>query len=193
MMLDMAGRRVKLLNGKHHQTVRICTEEGIHGRYQWGVRLRAPFLAEGELRSREFDTPEQIVDFLENERGATVIMRDGVDCDPRQRRRAHAEPCDREPATGEAARFWARAFLWAALLGRAVEEDPAKLMVWVRVHTVVLQSGGWYVEGEDDEDNDSDAELFSLGEGSIESALHAVYRGESPDLVLIELYANAER
>ena len=54
MMLEMAGRRLKVLSRTKAQTVRIPTEEGVRGRYQSAVRLTPPFVTADGLVAHGF-------------------------------------------------------------------------------------------------------------------------------------------
>ena len=64
-MLNICGRKVKIVTGKNSQTINIFTSDNIHGDYDYTVRLTPPFISEDTLSNKEFATIDELVRYLE--------------------------------------------------------------------------------------------------------------------------------
>jgi len=64
-MLEICGRRVKVVTGKKTQTVNICTSINKDGIYDYIVRLNQQFISPDTLRNKEFSTIDDLVRYLQ--------------------------------------------------------------------------------------------------------------------------------
>ena len=71
-MIYICGRKVKVRTGQpgrpkeaRTQTVNICTNKNIIGRYDWVIRLyKSNFTSEEELQDKQFKTIEELIEYL---------------------------------------------------------------------------------------------------------------------------------
>ena len=79
-MIWVCGRKIKVATGTKSQTVNICSEENVHGLYDYVVRFegRGGFIgqtrlqAERFLQSRDFDIIEDFVHYLTDDCGGVL-------------------------------------------------------------------------------------------------------------------------
>lgn len=79
-MIWVCGRKVKVATGRKSQTVNICSQENVHGVYDYVVRFggRGSFIgqtrleAERFLQSVDLDTIEEFTHYLTDECGGVL-------------------------------------------------------------------------------------------------------------------------
>jgi len=71
-MLNICGRKVKVVTGKKSQTVNICTSDNFNGVYDYIVRLRPPFIRENTLCDKEFATIDELVRYLQGDHSGQI-------------------------------------------------------------------------------------------------------------------------
>jgi hypothetical protein len=71
-LIHICGRKVKVQTGSKSQTVNICDEQNIHGRYDCIVRLQPPFISEDVLLRQCFKSIEDLVRYLEHDYAGQV-------------------------------------------------------------------------------------------------------------------------
>lgn len=64
-MIDICGRKVKVLARINSQTINVCTAENIHGQYDYIVRLYPPFIDEDTLLRQKFNSIEDMIKYLQ--------------------------------------------------------------------------------------------------------------------------------
>ena len=61
------GRDIYLVTGRISQTVNVCTEKNLRGKYEWTIRLsEGHFVSGGDIRGRA--TIEDLVDWLKRDK-----------------------------------------------------------------------------------------------------------------------------
>lgn len=73
----VCGRRVKVVTQTKSQTVRICTEEGIHGQYEdpfYRFRGKSKFIEKGAIEDKDFESLDSLRHYLKDERGGIPEM-----------------------------------------------------------------------------------------------------------------------
>jgi hypothetical protein len=71
-MISICGRKVKVSTRTKSQTINICGIDNVHGRYDYVVRLRPPFISEGDLLHQHFGSIPDLVRYLERQHSGEV-------------------------------------------------------------------------------------------------------------------------
>lgn len=64
-MINICGRRVKVVTGTKSQTVNVCSLNNINDEYDYIIRLRRDFVTEEFLQLKKFGSIEEMVKYLE--------------------------------------------------------------------------------------------------------------------------------
>ena len=91
-MIQLCGRRVKVLTGAKSQTVNICSSANIHGEYDYKVRLTPPAISEETLLGQSFRSIPELVRYLECHHNGVVEQAPTIrSLEATEVRTAHAE------------------------------------------------------------------------------------------------------
>jgi hypothetical protein len=71
-MIQICGRKVKIVNGKKSQTINICTHKNIQGQYDYKIRISPSSVSESDLMDHNFKSIEELVGCLQNEHAGTL-------------------------------------------------------------------------------------------------------------------------
>lgn|GEM_PF-1486760 len=79
-MVEICGRRIKILSRAKSQTVNICDTSNLNGQYEYTVRIFSPFVSKEVLLGKNFSSIQDLVEYLECdhsgkiERGPTILQ-----------------------------------------------------------------------------------------------------------------------
>lgn len=71
-MFNVGDRRVKVQTGQKTQTINICSEQNVHGVYDYILRLRPPFVSQEQLISESFASIDELMLYLQQNYSAHI-------------------------------------------------------------------------------------------------------------------------
>lgn len=71
-MINICGRKVKVVKRSKSQTVNVCTSKNINGEYDYIIRLRREFITQDILQLKNFGSIEEMVKYLEEHHSGDV-------------------------------------------------------------------------------------------------------------------------